>query len=217
MKSEQTLVDTILSDLKERGELDESEDLKELEDSMNQINLQIDRCAQITQAILKFGRKSEPVSKDFDLRVFLPEVIGMISKKASVQGITVEREIQDDTPLIHGDPAQLQQVVLNLVNNAMDAIAVEHGAKGGALFVTAGPKDPEQVHISVRDNGCGISPDNLKKVFSPFFTTKPVGEGTGLGLSVCYGIIDGMGGNMTVSSERGMGTTFNITLPAVHE
>ena len=217
MKSEQTLVDTILSDLKEKGELEESEDLKELEDSMNQINLQVDRCARITQAILKFGRKSEPVSKDFDLRLFIPEVIGMISKKASVQGITVTHEIQDKTPLIHGDPAQLQQVVLNLLNSAIDAIAAEHGARGGALFVGAGLKNPDQVRISVRDNGCGISPENLKKVFSPFFTTKPVGKGTGLGLSVCYGIIDGMGGEMTVGSEKGVGTTFNITLPAVHE
>ena len=215
MKSEQALVETILSELKEKGELEESEDLRDLEDSMNQINLQVDRCAQITQAILKFGRKSEPVSKDLDLGRFIPDVIGMISKKASVQGITVEHEIQSLTPSIHGDPAQLQQVLLNLFNNAMDAINQKHGSKGGELVVDAGPKDADKVQILVRDNGCGIDPENMKKVFSPFFTTKPVGKGTGLGLSVCFGIIDSMGGDMTVNSEMGVGTTFKIVLPAV--
>lgn len=215
MKSEQTLIETILSELKEKGELEESEDLTELEDSMNQITLQIDRCARITQAILKFGRKSEPVSKDLDLGRFIPDVIAMISKKASVQGITVVHEIRSSTPSIHGDPAQLQQVLLNLLNNAMDAINNEHGSKGGELVVDAGPKDKDKVEILVRDNGCGISPENLKKVFSPFFTTKPIGKGTGLGLSVCYGIIDSMGGSMTVESEMGVGTTFKIVLPAV--
>jgi len=215
MKSEQTLVKTILSDLKEKGELEESEDLRDLEDSMNQINLQVDRCAQITQAILKFGRKSEPVSKDLDLGRFIPDIIGMISKKASVQGITVEHEIQSLTPSIHGDPAQLQQVLLNLFNNAIDAINHKHGSRGGELVVDVGPKDGDKVQISVSDNGCGIDPENLKKVFSPFFTTKPVGKGTGLGLSVCFGIIDSMGGDMNVNSEMGVGTTFKIVLPAV--
>lgn len=213
MKSEQALVDTILSELKEKGEVKESEDLKELEDSMHQINLQIDRCAQITQAILKFGRKSEPVSRDLDLGSFVPEVIGMISKKASVQGISVEHEIRDGTPPLHVDPAQFQQVLLNLLNNAIDAITLKHGSSGGKLVVEAGLRDGNQVELSIKDNGCGISQENLKKVFSPFFTTKPVGKGTGLGLSVCYGIIDGMGGKMAVSSEWNEGTKFTITLP----
>ncbi len=215
MKSEQALIEAVLSELKEKGLLEESDDLNELEDSLRQINLQIDRCAQITSAILKFGRKSEPVSTDLDLGRFIPDVIGMISKKASVQGIRVTHRIQDRTPAIHGDPAHLQQVLLNLFNNAIDAIQKAHGAKGGELVIDAGSKNENQVQVSVRDNGCGISPENLKKVFAPFFTTKPVGKGTGLGLSVCYGIIDSMGGSMTVESEKGVGTTFHIVLPAV--
>lgn len=214
IKTEQTLIDTILSDLKEKGELKESGDLRDLEESIDQINLQIDRCAQITQAILKFGRKSEPLAKDLDLGKFIPEVIGMIAKKASVQGIALEHEIRVDTPSIHGDPTQLQQVLLNLFNNAMDAIVIQHGSQGGKLVVRAGPNGGKRVEISVKDNGCGISPENMKKVFSPFFTTKPAGKGTGLGLSVCYGIIDSMGGEMEVLSEKGLGTTFTITLPA---
>jgi two-component system NtrC family sensor kinase len=214
MKSEQTLIDTIFSDMKERGDLKESEDLKELEDSIAQIKLQIDRCAKITQAILKFGRQSEPVIKDVDLVSFIPEVTSMISKKASVSGITLKEEIAENTPIIHVDPSQLQQVILNLYNNAIDAIVERHGSQGGELTIGAGPDEDGRVRVSVKDNGVGISPENLKKVFAPFFTTKPVGKGTGLGLSVCYGIVDSMGGVMEVESEKGVGTKFIIRLPA---
>jgi len=214
MKSEQTLIETIFSDMKERGELKDSEDLKDLEDSMSQIKLQIDRCAKITQAILKFGRQSEAAPKNIDLAAFIPEVVGMIEKKASVHGIKVVQEIFPDTPPVHGDPSQLQQVFVNLMNNAMDAIVERHGSEGGELTVQARPADNAKVRISIADNGIGISPENLKRVFAPFFTTKPVGKGTGLGLSVCYGIIDGMGGTMEVGSEKGVGTTFTIHLPA---
>ena len=102
---------------------------------------------------------------------------------------------------------------MNLLNNAFDAIVLRHGSEGGELIVGAGRKG-EKVEIWVRDNGSGISPENLKRIFSPFFTTKPIGKGTGLGLSVCYGIIDSMGGTIEVASEKGVGTTFTITLPA---
>ena len=214
MKSEQTLILTILSDLKEKGELKDSKDLEELEDSIAQIKLQIDRCSKITHAVLKFGRESEAISTDIDLADFIPEVISMVENKAGVEGITVTQEISEDIPSIQGDPGQLQQVLINLFNNAIDAIVERHGSEGGELTVGAGPKEDERVQIYVKDNGAGISPENLKKVFSPFFTTKPVGKGTGLGLSVCYGIIDNMGGIMEVSSKRGAGTTFTIDLPA---
>jgi two-component system NtrC family sensor kinase len=214
MKSEQTLMDTILSDLKQRGELQESEDLAELEDSMDQIMLQINRCAKITQAILKFGRQGEPVTKDVDLPAFIPEVAAMIEKKASVHGIALKEDIAEGIPPVHGDPGQLQQVLLNLLNNAIDAIIDAHGSTGGELVIEARPDENGKVMISVTDNGAGISPENLKKVFTPFFTTKPVGKGTGLGLSVCYGIVDSMGGVMEVQSQKSRGTTFTIRLPA---
>jgi two-component system, NtrC family, sensor kinase len=214
MKSEQTLIDTIFSDMKNRGDLKESEDLGEVEDSMAQIKLQIDRCAKITQAILKFGRRSEGTAKDVDLAGFISEVAAMISKKASVSGIALKEHIAENTPIVHVDPSQLHQVLLNLLNNAIDAIVERHGSEGGELVISAGPDEGGKVRISVKDNGCGISPEDLKKIFTPFFTTKPVGQGTGLGLSVCLGIIDGMGGTMEVSSEKGVGTTFTIRLPA---
>ncbi|MCF8063029.1 MAG: two-component sensor histidine kinase [Deltaproteobacteria bacterium] len=215
IKSEQALIDTILDELRERGDLPASPDLEELRDSMEQISLQIERCSKITQAILKFGRESEPVTKDIDLLSFIPEVASMVEKKASVHGITLEEELEPNLPRIHGDPAQLQQVLLNLFNNAVDAVIARHGALGGIILVGARSRGDGQVAVTVQDNGCGISPDDLDKVFSPFFTTKPVGKGTGLGLSVCYGIVNSMGGTMEVDSEPGKGTTFTIILPAM--
>lgn len=220
IKSEQALITMILESFTEKGPLNHLEgeaadDMADLEDSMKQIRLQIERCAKITQAILKFGRHSEPVSENISLQCFIPEIVEMVKKKASVHGLNLEQDIRPDTPPIFGDPSQLQQVLLNLFNNAIDAVLDRHGAKGGELTITAGQAENGNVEIKVRDNGSGISPENLKKIFSPFFTTKPVGKGTGLGLSVCYGIIDSMGGVMKVSSEKNAGTTFTISLPAV--
>ena len=213
IKNEQALMDVILSDLKDSGELSPSESLEELEDSMRQIEVQITRCAEITQAILKFGRKSEPIAQDLDLGSFIPEVTTMVEKKASVSGIAVKQQFSHDLPPIHGDPTQLQQVLLNLLNNAIDAIVDKHGSSGGEIIIQAGRKENGIVEILVKDNGSGISPEDLDRIFTPFFTTKPVGKGTGLGLSVCYGIIESMGGTMEVNSEKGAGTTFMIRLP----
>ncbi|HAO22687.1 MAG TPA: two-component sensor histidine kinase, partial [Desulfobacteraceae bacterium] len=199
IRTEQSLIEMIFSEMKDNGEFKPSESLAELQDSMDQIKLQIERCAGITQAILKFGRQSEPVFKHVDLRRFIPEIIRMIEKKASVQGIEIEQELEGDTPSVHGDAGQLQQVMLNLLNNAMDAITEKHGSQGGRLLIITGRDEEDRFAvIMVQDNGSGITPDNLKKIFSPFFTTKPVGRGTGLGLSVCYGIINHMGGTMQV-------------------
>jgi len=215
IRSEHALIDAILSELKEKGELKPSESLEELEDSIRQIDLQIGRCAGITQAILKFGRQSEPAFEDIALQDYIPEITQMIKQKAAVHGIALNLEISQDTPKIHGDRGQLQQVLLNLYNNAIDAILARHGAEGGELTVGARAKEDGKVEIFVRDNGTGVNPEDQKKIFSPFFTTKPVGKGTGLGLSVCYGIVDRMGGLMEVQSQKGVGTTFMVTLPAV--
>lgn len=215
IKSEQALIDTIMEELQDRGDLPDSPDLEELRDSVHQITVQIERCSKITQAILKFGRQTEPSRQDIDLQTFVPEVASMVEKKASVNGIAMEIEVEQNVPGVNGDPAHLQQVLVNLLNNAIDAVMEWHGTHGGAIFVAAKPAENGKVSISVGDNGCGIQPDDLEKVFRPFFTTKPVGKGTGLGLSVCYGIINDMGGTMDVKSDVGRGTTFTVFLPAV--
>jgi len=215
IRSEQTLIEMNFADLKASGVLEPSDTLTELDDSMAQIKLQIDRCAGITQAILKFGRQGEPRIQNVDLTIFIPQVTDMVAKKASVNGIEIIQKIAEDTPPVHGDPGQLQQVLLNLLNNAMDAVIHQHGASGGWLTIRTSAADARHTRIVVGDNGCGIEADNIKKIFSPFFTTKPPGKGTGLGLSVCYGIINTMGGTMEVESRPGSGSTFTILLPSV--
>ena len=213
IKSEYSLIEILVSEIKESGCSEPADSFKELDDSLSQIDLQVNRCAEITQSILKFGRDAEPTYEDLDLGVFLPEVISMISKKASVHGIEISQDLAGRLPCIKGDPAQLQQVMVNLFNNAIDAVMERHGSSGGQIRLGAAIKDNEEVEISLSDNGTGISDENRKRIFTPFFTTKPVGKGTGLGLSVCYGIVDNMGGVMEVSSRKGHGTTFLIRLP----
>ncbi len=215
IKSEYTLVEMVLGELKEKGQLKPSQDLAELEDSIRQIKQQVDRCADVTQAILQFGRKGESQTKDIDLRTFIPEVTDMVDRKARVHGIVIEHNICDQPVGVRGDPRHLQQVLVNLLNNAMDAVIARHGSSGGGIRIDTGPTVNRHVEIKIRDNGCGISAENLKKIFTPFFTTKPVGKGTGLGLSVCFGIIDKMGGEMSVDSRENVGTTFSIRLPSL--
>ena len=212
MRAEQTLIDTILGDLQERGDLRPSADLDELKDSMHQIKLQIDRCAEVTQALLKFARQKESKEQQVRLQDVIPEVTRLVKRKADVEGVSIVQSIPENVPSISADPAQLQQVLVNLFNNAIDAILEARGSGGGELAVEAYAAEDQKVAIVVRDNGCGISADNMEKIFTPFFTTKPVGKGTGLGLSICYGIITSMGGSMEVASIPGYGTTFTIYL-----
>jgi two-component system NtrC family sensor kinase len=147
------------------------------------------------------------------LAPFIAEMIGMISQRAAVHGIALHHSLQEGTVSVEADPAQLQQVILNLFNNAIDAIIDQHGNNGGELAIATRRTDGGGVEIRIRDNGCGIQTENIEKIFAPFFTTKPVGKGTGLGLSVCYGIIKGIGGQMKVDSTPGAGTVFSINLP----
>jgi two-component system NtrC family sensor kinase len=214
IRSEQTLAKVILDKMRDRGDVQASEDLAQVFDSIRQIQVQIDRCGQITRGILDFARRKEPLLQTCEFRSFIPQVIGLVERKAGVSGIVIKQEIAADTPRLRADHAQLQQVILNLLNNAIDAIAAKHGSAGGEIVIGVRPSGDGRVEIAVTDNGSGISPENLDKVFTPFFTTKPVGKGTGLGLAVCYGILRQMGGTIRASSTLGKGTTFTIHLPA---
>lgn len=129
-----------------------------------------------------------------------------------------------ELPQVHCIPSQINQVVLNLVVNAAQSYAELHGdgahreGRRGTITIRTGCEANEGrggpfVWFEIEDAGCGIAPENLKRVFDPFFTTKPVGTGTGLGLSVSYGIVNAHHGRITVTSERGVGTTFRVALP----
>ncbi|MBI4774600.1 MAG: two-component sensor histidine kinase [Deltaproteobacteria bacterium] len=214
IRAEGSLIETILDDFQAQGVLKDSEDLAQIKDSLHQVHIQVDRCGEITQGLLKFARQKESSRQPVDLHVFLPEVVGLVKRKAGVEGVSLSVDIPDDLANVQADPAQLQQVIVNLLNNALYAIAEKHGPSGGELALEARPGSNGKVLLSVRDNGSGISKEHMEKIFTPFFTTKPVGKGTGLGLSICYGIISKMGGTMEVSSEQGKGTTFTVVMNA---
>lgn len=212
MKSEHALMEMNFSEMQAKGDIRNSPEFEEILDSLAQVKQQIGRCADITQSILKFGRKTGDTSQVIDLQTFLPEAVHMIENRAAVSGIQISLDIDPSTPGLMLDAAKLQQALLNLFNNAMDAIIEKHGIQGGELTLTAKPAPEDMVEIRVMDNGCGISEENQEKIFSPFYTTKPVGKGTGLGLSVCFGIIRHMHGKISVESRVGEGTTFILLL-----
>ena len=211
INAEQKLASTILDDMIAQGEISRSEGIDDVIDSINQISLQVDRCGAITHALLKFARQDEPVVVDIDLAELIPDAVALTANKAKVAGVTLDQQVNAGPLVVQGDYGQLQQVLVNLLNNALDAI--EETEKNGRITVAA-RNDSGRVVVSVADNGGGISPADMEKIFTPFFTTKPVGQGTGLGLSICFGLIEQMGGRMEVSSRKGEGATMTINLPA---
>jgi two-component system, NtrC family, sensor kinase len=122
--------------------------------------------------------------------------------------VQVETNLAPDLPKVEVSPSELQQVLLNMINNSLDAM----DPKGGIVKITS-TVSGKHVLVDVADTGAGIPRANLQRIFDPFFTTKPVGKGTGLGLSICYGIMKKMGGDLTVNSAVGIGTTFHIHIP----
>ena len=212
MKSELTLMEMNLEDAEKADPPLEETAVAGLRDSIKQLELQIHRCARITASILKFGRYGEPERQVVGLSTIIPEVVAMLDKKASVEGVGLTVDVPLGAPRVYCDPGQLQQVLLNLLNNALDAVVQLHDTGGGRVDLSVG-FDESKVCIAIRDNGTGISDEFKDKVFSPFFTTKPVGKGTGLGLSICFGIVESMGGSIDMDSEAGRGTQFMITLP----
>ena len=209
MKSEYTLIQEILKDAERAGGSPSPEDLRQILESMEEINQQIDRCKEITQGLLKFARKTEPSIQPVDLPSFVHKVVGMVEHGALLENIRIVEKSTYGLEPVESDPSQLQQVFLNLLNNAIDALK---GRENAEIRITVGKEDGYAT-VAVADNGCGIPPENLEKIFMPFFTTKPVGRGTGLGLSTCYGIVEKLGGKINVSSERNVGSVFTVYLP----
>ncbi|WDP87444.1 MAG: ATP-binding protein [Desulfobacter sp.] len=223
IKSEYALLKLLVEDLLDKGspalakalasDPKNQETTAGIHEGLDQIHRQVERCHKITSAILKFGRKNEIQQIELDPQKVIPDIMALVENKARVNGVELITRIPGDAPWFMGDLSRFQQVVLNLLNNAMDAVMERHGSRGGVIEVFV-DHTPDQVDICVKDNGCGIKPEHMTRLFSPFFTTKAVGRGTGLGLSVCYGIIESFGGTMTVESHQGEGTVFVICLPA---
>jgi two-component system, NtrC family, sensor kinase len=198
-----------IQDLLEEEEFKESDNLKEFHRALRQINTQGRRCKDITHKLLSFARKTDSRVQELAINELLSEVVYLSGQRAKFSNIAIHTRFQEDLPVLQASETELQQVLLNMVNNALDAME----KSGGELAVVSSLENG-QVVISLSDNGPGIAEANLARIFDPFFTTKPVGKGTGLGLSICYGIINKMGGRIDVQSQVDKGTTFTIRLPA---
>jgi len=193
--------------VKRIGEGD-SKGITELQDSLKEVLHQVDRCREITQNLLDFARRKEPVYQEVNVNKLIDDLSRLVEKEAVLHHIEIRRDFQKDLPLVHTDAPSLRQVVLNLLTNATHAVQ-----KDGQIRIATKSSQNGSVDIIVADTGCGIPKDHLTKIFDPFFTTKPEGKGTGLGLSLCHGIVDKLGGRISVSSEVGKGATFVVTLP----
>ncbi len=171
------------------------------------------RAAEIVRGLLDFARERPSVKQPLALNEVIRRTVKLLGNQRAFHNINVVEDLAEDLPLIHGDQNQLQQVVLNLMINACEAMP-----RGGTLLVqTTRTPSGDKVILKVGDTGVGISPEHLEKIFEPFFSTKPVGKGTGLGLSVTYGIVQQHGGTIEVESTVGKGSVFTITFPSVEK
>ncbi len=186
-------------------------------DSLAQAMLQIDRCAQITASILRFGRHEPALPTIIAPEELLRSMHILVEKSLQAHGITLRTEVAANTPQLCGDIGKMQQIFLNLLNNAIYAVVERWGNSGGQVLLTASMDKPGWVLIEVQDNGNGIPQDVLAKIFTPFFTTKPPEKGSGLGLAVCYGLVESMGGSIDVHSQPGEGTLFSLCFPSAYE
>jgi signal transduction histidine kinase len=178
---------------------------------LESIGKSVGRCSAVTQRLLGFTRRMEPRREMLGLAELLREVFGFLGKETEHRNIEVSFDIAPDLPSIESDRGQLQQVFLNILNNAIAAVST-----GGKIEIGAAPLAANRVEVWIRDDGCGISEENVKHIFEPFFSTK--GDfGTGLGLSITYGIVKRLGGEIRVQSGEGVGTTFTVRLPVKAE
>jgi len=165
---------------------------------------------EIIKKVLLFSHQMPPRKTHVNLNDLIEEWMDVIDVHCQKKGIKIHLALDRKLPEITGDPFQLNQVLVNLVNNAIDAMPA-----GGLLTITTRAQKGH-VYLEVRDTGIGMTGEILKQIFTPFFTTKDVDRGTGLGLSVVYGIAETHGGLIKAESREGEGSVFEVTLPATH-
>jgi PAS domain S-box-containing protein len=177
-------------------------------DYIEKLYKQAQRTHHIVQSLLSFARQHKPERKSVDLNQILEDTLILREYDMKLNSIRIHREFEPNLPVTTGDFHQLQQVFLNIVNNAVDAV-VEKGGNGEIWIRTA--RVGNRLRVEITDNGPGVKDPH--RVFDPFYTTKPVGKGTGLGLSICYGIVKEHGGEIQVRNSPPRGATFAIVLP----
>lgn len=169
-----------------------------------------ERCRTIVSSLLNFARQGKLEVDSCTARELIDSIVAMVDRREEFSDIRIETELADDLPTLHIDVDQMKQVLLNLAMNACEAMP-----EGGVLTLSvAHGSAPREIIFTVSDTGVGIPKENMSRLFTPFFTTKQVGKGTGLGLPIAYGIVKLHHGQISVKSDVGEGTTFTITLPS---
>lgn len=191
------------------SEFDQTITVDEIRENLDNIHEAVFRARDITRKLLGFVRKTDIKLDSFNINDIINNVVnGFITREMAMDNIKIIRELSPDISPILTDNNQLEQVLINIINNAHDAISGH-----GKITLTTSMVENE-LHISITDTGCGMTREQMDKIFMPFYTTKEVGRGTGLGLSVSYGIIKSLGGKILVDSVPKRGSVFTIVLPA---
>jgi two-component system NtrC family sensor kinase len=168
----------------------------------------VERCSKITKRLLNFARHVDVNPKPLSVGEVIHEVLGFLGKEAEFRSIAISVDVAPDVPQIESDRGRLQEIFLNLINNALAALG-----DGGRLAIAARCVQDGFICVTVTDNGCGIAIADCKRIFEPFFSTKTGSGGTGLGLSITYGLVQEIGGRIQVKSDLGKGTEFCVFLP----
>jgi signal transduction histidine kinase len=193
----------------EDPQLQAIESFKNFSRYLKTIDEEIFRCKKIIGALLEFSRTRRPEVRDTDLNQLAEKAADLVGHQIKLKQVTLSVALEPDLPHVIADDAQLRQALLALLMNALDATA-----SGGQIRLSTARAQDGMVALVVADTGVGIPQEQLGKIFTPFFTTKPVGQGTGLGLSACHGIVAAHGGEIRVDSEVGVGTQLTMLLPA---
>lgn len=197
-------------DWKGRGSSAEDARHQEIRDALDLIASESRRCGDLVKNLLTFSRATPMNLQPTSLNQVIDRSLRLIQHQLDLAGIQIEMQLESDLPQVQCDAAQIEQVLLALIMNAIDAMP-----QGGNLWLTSSSnRELSQVRIVVRDDGCGIPPDILPRIFEPFLTTKETGRGVGLGLAISRSILERHRGTIEVQSELGRGTTFTLTLPA---
>ena len=203
--------EALLRRLRDDRALAEDSRLKDFKTYLEVIIRESYRCKGIIDSLLSFSRKSEGAVGLVDLNQILGEVLELVRHKARNEKIEIREQLQTDLPMVKGDASGLRQVFLNLTVNALQAIDGP-----GIIAIATSDQESGMVTASISDTGCGIPPAMLEQIWDPFFTTKEVGKGVGLGLAVSYNIIKKHGGEVSAESKPGKGSKFTVRLPQCH-
>ena len=208
LASASSLIQTDIEMIQEQAEKRQVDQalLEDLAYSLKELN----KTKEIVKSILDLSRQTQTYLEDVDMNAVIDEALQVLHNQYKSMEVTIEKHYDPNLPTIQGNFSNLGQVLINIVNNALQALPDD---RGKILLFTSCQQDTESIVVECRDDGIGIPPETMKDIFKPFFTTKEVGKGTGLGLYVSYEIIKKHAGEIRVSSERGKGTTFTIVLP----